>query len=88
MAKGWDHDPPAKQKLAPLGILMVVSGALSLFFGSAENSDLWVDALMSWWQCVGPAMQGIRRLVIYLDNGPNNSGRRTQFLKRNGTANC
>ena len=24
----------------------------------------------------------IRRLVIYLDNGPNNSGTRTQFLKR------
>ena len=24
----------------------------------------------------------IRRLVIYLDNGPNNSGSRTQFLKR------
>ena len=24
----------------------------------------------------------IRRLVIYLDNGPKNSGRRTQFLKR------
>jgi len=24
----------------------------------------------------------VRRLVIYLDNGPKNSGRRTQFLKR------
>lgn len=24
----------------------------------------------------------MRRLVIYLDNGPKNSGRRTQFLKR------
>ena len=24
----------------------------------------------------------IRRLVIYLDNGPNNSGTRTQFVKR------
>jgi len=24
----------------------------------------------------------IRQLVIYLDNGPNNSGSRTQFLKR------
>ena len=26
--------------------------------------------------------RGIRRLVIYLDNGRENSGRRTQFLKR------
>ena len=82
MAAGWDHDPPAKQKLVPLGILMVVSGVLSLIFGSGESSDFWVDALMSWWQRVRPAMQGIRRLVIYLDNGPNNSGTRTQFLKR------
>jgi Rhodopirellula transposase DDE domain len=24
----------------------------------------------------------VKRLVIYLDNGPNNSGSRTQFLKR------
>jgi transposase len=24
----------------------------------------------------------IKRVVIYLDNGPKNSGRRTQFLKR------
>jgi len=82
VAKGWDHDPPAKQKLVPLGILMVVSGALSLIFGSGETSDFWADALRSWWKRVRPGMRGIRRLVIYLDNGPNNSGRRTQFLKR------
>ena len=82
MAKGLDHDPPAKQKLVPLGILMVVSGALSLIFGSGETSDFWVDALRSWWQLVGPGMRGLKQLVIYLDNGPNNSGRRTQFLKR------
>ena len=82
VAKGWDHDPPAKQKLVPLGILVLVSGALSLIFGSGETSDFWVDGLQSWWQRVRPAMRGIRQLVIYLDNGPQNSGRRTQFLKR------
>jgi hypothetical protein len=82
VAEGWDHDPPAKRKLVPLGILMVVGGALSLIFGSAESSDFWVDALQGWWRRVRPGMRGIRRLVIYLDNGPNNSGRRTQFLKR------
>ena len=27
-------------------------------------------------------LRHIKRLVIYLDNGPKNSGRRTQFLKR------
>jgi len=82
VAKGWDHDPPARHKLVPLGILMVVSGTLSLIFGSGETSDFWGDALQVWWQRVRPGMRGIRQLVIYLDNGPNNSGRRTQFLKR------
>ena len=80
--KGWDHDPPAKRKLTPYGILMVASGALMLLFGSHETSDAWVDALRLWWLEVGPGLGSIKRLVIYLDNGPKNSGRRTQFLKR------
>jgi hypothetical protein len=37
--KGWDHDPPAKAKLVPIGILMVATGALMLVFGSRETSD-------------------------------------------------
>ena len=61
---------------------MVVTGALTLFFGSRETSDFWVDALHTWWQQVRVGLGHIRRLVIYLDNGPENSGRRTQFLKR------
>lgn len=80
--KGWDHDPPAKQKLTPLGILTVATGALMILFGSHDTSDAWVDALRMWWTQVGPGPGSIKRLVIYLDNGPNNSGRRTQFLKR------
>ena len=81
-AKGWDHDPPAKEKAVPLGLLVLVSGALSLFFGTGGSSDFWVDALQCWWRRVRSQWRGIRRLVIYLDNGPDNSGRRTQFLKR------
>ena len=80
--KGWDHDPPAQRKWTPLGILMVATGALMLIFGSKETSDFWVDALMRWWLQVKGGLGHIKRLVIYLDNGPNNSGRRRQFLKR------
>jgi hypothetical protein len=80
--KGWDHDPPAKEKLVPFGILSVVSGALLLVFGSRDTSDAWVDALQRWWLQVREGLGHIKRLVIYLDNGPKNSGRRTQFLKR------
>ena len=82
VAKGWDHDPPAKQKVVPLGILVLVSGALSLFFGSGGSSDFWVGALECCWRQARSQWRGIRKLVIYLDNGPDNSGRRTQFLKR------
>ena len=80
--KGWDHDPPAQEKLVPFGILMLANAALTLVFGSRETSDAWVDALQIWWLQVGPGLEHIKRLVIYLDNGPKNSGRRTQFLKR------
>ena len=80
--KGWDHDPPAKEELVPVGILMVATGALMLLFGSHETSDAWVDALQLWWLTVHERYTHVRQLVIYLDNGPNNSGTRTQFLKR------
>ena len=79
---GWDHDPPAKEKLTPFGILMGASGALMLLFGSRETSDAWADALQVWWRQVRSGLGHIKRLVIYLDNGPKASGRRTQFLKR------
>jgi transposase len=82
VTKGWDHDPPAKEKLVPFGILMLATGALMLLFAAAETSDAWVDALQMWWLRVQADLVQVKRLVIYLDNGPKNSGRRTQFLKR------
>lgn len=53
-----------------------------LLFGRHETSDAWADALWAWWLKVRRTHGHVRRLVIYLDNGPKNSGRRTQFLKR------
>jgi len=61
---------------------VLATGALTLIFGSHETSDFWVDGLKVWWQLVRDQFKHIRTLVIYLDNGPNNSGTRTQFLKR------
>ena len=37
VAKGWDHDPPAKEKLVPIGILMVATGASMLLFVAARD---------------------------------------------------
>ena len=81
VTKGWDHDPPAKEKEVPFGILIVVVGALTLLVGSRETSDAWADALRMWWLQVRSGFGHVKRLVIYLDNGPKNSGLRTQFLK-------
>lgn len=75
--KGLDHDPPPTRKWTPLGILVVATGALSLIFGSRETSDFWVDALRFWWTKVRSDFPAVRRLIIYLDNGPHNSGSRT-----------
>jgi hypothetical protein len=61
---------------------MLATGVLMLVFGPRETSDFWVDALMRWWQQARPALGHIRRLVIFLDNGPKNAGTRTQFLRR------
>jgi len=35
-----------------------------------------------WWTSVRSRYRGIRRLVIYLDNGPKNSGVTRKFLRR------
>ncbi len=81
-AQGLDHDPPAKRKWTPLGILVIATAALTLFFGEKETSDFWVDGLKQWWTLVQKDHPQVRQLVIYLDNGPHNAGTRTQFLKR------
>ena len=66
----------------PFGVLILATGALTLLFGTHESSDFWGDCLKKWWELVRSQHRKIRRLQIYLDNGPKNSGRRTQFLKR------
>ena len=49
---------------------MRLTGALMLLFGSHETSDAWVDALQMWWLQVQSGLGHVKRLVIYLDNGP------------------
>ena len=68
--------------MTPFGILMVATGTLMLIFGSRETSDAWADALTMWWRQAKAGLGHVKRVVISLDNGPKNSGRRTQFLRR------
>jgi hypothetical protein len=62
---------------------VLATGALTLLFTDArETSDFWADGLKVWWLSVRGGLGHIKRLVIYLDNGPKNAGTRTQWLKR------
>jgi hypothetical protein len=80
--KAWDHDTQTKEKLVPLGLLVMTTTFLTVIFGKQETSDFWVDCLKEWWSSAKTTFRHIKRLVIYLDNGPHNFGYRTQFLKR------
>jgi hypothetical protein len=81
--KALDHDMQPKEKLVPGGILEPVSGRSFLFFtGSYKTSDFMVDGLLLWWNERKQELSDLKCLVINLDNGPECSGRRSQFLKR------
>ena len=81
--KAWDHDMRPKEKLVPGGILEPVSGRAFLFFTSSyKTSDFMVDGLLLWWNERKDDLSDVKRLVINVDNGPECSGRRSQFLQR------
>jgi hypothetical protein len=78
-----DHDMHPDAVLAPAGILEVDSGQLNIVFGtSRDTSDFVADAIEVWWTNRHEAYDGVRRLQIDLDNGPEIASSRTQFMKR------
>jgi len=79
-----DHDMGCKEKYTPFGIIDEDTAQLALLFGSsAKTSDFIVDSLEHWWKQLPLAERDdVALLQIKLDNGPESSGRRTQFLHR------
>ncbi len=79
-----DHDMGAQEKYLPCGILDEDTGQLYLNFGSSyKTSDFIVDSLSLWWDRIPhPEKQQLDLIQIKVDNGPESSGVRTQFLKR------
>ena len=83
-----DHDMAPTAVLVPLGILELNRGPVAvqqpwLLFGhSRDASDFVADGLERWWAERKAAHAGVKRLHIELDNGPEVSSSRTQFLKR------
>ena len=79
-----DHDFGAEAKSIPCGIVDEDSGQLYLHFGcSYKTSDFMVDNLQTWWNGLPREEQHLTQLIqLKIDNGPESSGIRTQFLKR------
>ena len=79
-----DHDMGCTEKYIPCGVVDEDSGQLYISFGSSfKTSDFIVDTLEQWWQLLNPQEQVPCELIqLKVDNGPESSGIRTQFLKR------
>jgi hypothetical protein len=82
--RACDHDMDSAGKHTPCGILEQDSGELQIRFGSsAKTSDFIVDSLEAWWDTRSlEEQEAIPLIQIKMDNGPESSGVRTQFLKR------
>ncbi|WP_298914413.1 hypothetical protein [uncultured Nostoc sp.] len=79
-----DHDMGCKEKYIPCGIVEEDSGQLHINFGSSyKTSDFIVDSLTQWWSTITLEQRiDIELIQIKVDNGPESSGIRTQFLNR------
>ena len=79
-----DHDMGCKEKYVPCGIVDEESAELTITLGSSsKTSDFIVAGLEATWDAVDEAEKAATHLIqIKIDNGPESSGRRTQFLHR------
>jgi hypothetical protein len=81
--KGVDHDFQPDGVLTPFGIFQPQTSASALFFTDAKvTSDFMADCLEQWLQERAEMLTEVRKLVLDLDNGPENSGQRSQWLLR------
>jgi Rhodopirellula transposase DDE domain len=79
-----DHDMGCKEKYIPCGIVDEDSAARHSTFGrSYKTSDFIVDTIAAKWNAMAEQEKAKTSLMqIKMANGPESSGRRTQFLSR------
>jgi hypothetical protein len=81
--KGADHDFKPEATLTPFGVFLPEHDDLTLYMARSKvTSDFIVDRLVDWWESNKVRFPEVTRLVLNLDNGPENHSRRTKFLKR------
>lgn len=79
-----DHDFGCTEKYIPCGILNENSGELHISFGSSHKTgDFIADTLITFWNNLDIEEKDSTDIIqIKVDNGPESSGVRTQFLSR------
>jgi Rhodopirellula transposase DDE domain len=81
--RGADHDFQPWGKLTPFGIFLPDQKELNLYFTSSKvSSDFIVDRLEQWWQGNRERYPRICKVLLDLDNGPENHSHRSQFIYR------
>jgi hypothetical protein len=80
---GADHDFKPWGRLTPFGLFLPEPKELNLFFTPWKvTSDFIVDRLEGWWEGNRSRFPRVDRLLLDLDNGPENHSRRSQFVYR------
>ena len=79
--KAYDHDFSAHKKLTPFGMLLPATSESHIWFSTSKvTADFMVDRLEEVWSKLNEKYRP-HTLVINVDNGPECSGSRTQWLK-------
>lgn len=77
-----DHDFAPDTILKPFGIFLPAHDETYLYFTESRiTADFIIDSLETLWPELKKRFD-LHTLVLNLDNGPENSSRRTQFIKR------
>ena len=78
-----DHDFQPDETVTPYGLFLPEYNETYLYLvQSFASSDFMVDSLIDFWKTSQSRFPKIKKLLINLDNGGENSSRRTQFMKR------
>jgi hypothetical protein len=78
-----DHDFESKAKVTPFGVFRPDTSETWLYFTTGSvTADFMVDRLQELWPGLKKNGNTPHTLVINADNGPENSGVRSQWLKR------
>lgn len=78
-----DHDFKPDGALTPFGIFDPRTSQSRLYFTDSKvSSDFMADCLEGWLAERAEQLKEVKKLVLDLDNGPENSGQRSQWLWR------